>query len=75
MSHSQISRGACLCGDVEFNVTMPTMFCAHCHCTMCQRAHGAAYVTWFAIPYSQFELIDPNSQLAVFKSSVHGKRS
>ena len=75
MSHSHISRGACLCGDVEFNATMPTMFCAHCHCTMCQRAHGAGYVTWFAIPYSQFELIDPNSQLVIFKSSDHGKRS
>jgi len=27
-------RGACFCGAVTFEVTLPTLFCAHCHCTM-----------------------------------------
>ena len=75
MSDSETSRGACLCGDIGFKVRMPTIFCAHCHCTMCQRAHGAGFVTWFAIPYSQFELVDPKGQLVTFDSSDHGTRS
>ena len=41
------TRGACLCKAVQFEVTPPTKWCAHCHCTMCRRAHGAPVVTWF----------------------------
>jgi hypothetical protein len=41
--------GGCLCGAVRFRVELPTLFCAHCHCSMCRRNHGAAYVTWFGI--------------------------
>jgi hypothetical protein len=39
-------HGSCLCGAVRFRIEPPTLWCAHCHCTMCQRAHGAAFVTW-----------------------------
>ena len=39
-------NGSCLCGAVQYRVTTPTLWCAHCHCTMCQRANGAAFVTW-----------------------------
>ena len=39
-------RGTCLCGEVRFAVSPPTLWCGHCHCGMCQRAHGAAFVTW-----------------------------
>ena len=42
----QIFQGSCLCGAVQFRVEAPTLWCAHCHCTMCQLAHGAAFVTW-----------------------------
>lgn len=39
-------RGSCLCGAVQFRVLPPTLRCTHCHCTICQRTHGAAFVTW-----------------------------
>jgi hypothetical protein len=39
--------GGCLCGAVRFSVEPPTLFCCHCHCSWCRRAHGAAFVTWF----------------------------
>ena len=34
--------GSCLCGAVRFEVTLPSKFCAHCHCGNCRKAHGAA---------------------------------
>ena len=34
MSDAQRVPGACLCGAVRFTITLPTLFCAHCHCTM-----------------------------------------
>ena len=40
------ARGQCLCGAVAFTAALPSKWVAHCHCTLCQRAHGAAFVTW-----------------------------
>jgi hypothetical protein len=40
------TKGACLCGAVRFALSLPSRFCAHCHCPDCRRAHGAAFVTW-----------------------------
>ena len=67
--------GGCLCGKVRFEVSPPTLFCAHCHCAMCRRSHGAAYVTWFGVPYSQFEVTQGRSELVRRVSSEHGARS
>jgi hypothetical protein len=54
---------------------MPTVFCGHCHCSMCRRVHGAGYVTWFAVPRSQFRLESGDTDLIRFRSSDHGTRS
>jgi hypothetical protein len=68
-------QGACLCGAVRFQVTPPTLFCGHCHCTMCQRNHGSAYVTWFGIPNDQTAIIEGQDLLTRYASSDHGFRS
>lgn len=44
------SAGSCLCGAIAFGARLPTKWIAHCHCTRCQRAHGAAFVTWVGMP-------------------------
>lgn len=67
--------GACLCGAVRFAAQMPTLFCGHCHCTMCQRNHGAGYVTWFAVPRAQLQVEAGESELKRHASSDHGTRS
>ena len=67
--------GRCFCGAVRFEVTMPTLFCAHCHCSMCRRAHGAAFVTWFAVPYDRWRMTAGEDLLVRRKSSDHGTRS
>lgn len=67
--------GACLCGAVRFTVTPPTLFCAHCHCTLCRRAHGAGYVTWVGVFKEQFALGAGGDPLVQYHSSTHGTRS
>jgi hypothetical protein len=47
-------RGSCLCGAVRFEIAPPTKWCAHCHCTLCRRAHGAAFVTWVGVATTSF---------------------
>jgi hypothetical protein len=67
--------GSCFCGAVRFSADLPTLFCAHCHCTMCRRAHGAGYVTWIGVPPDRFRLEAGEERLVRFRSSEHGTRS
>jgi hypothetical protein len=67
--------GSCFCGAVRFSVRLPTLFCGHCHCSVCRRSHGAGYVTWFAVPRPQLSLEAGDAQLVRFASSEHGARS
>ncbi|MFP6622823.1 MAG: GFA family protein [Myxococcota bacterium] len=73
MSRAQVT-GSCLCGAVAFHVELPTLFCGHCHCSMCRRNHGAAYVTWFGVLYEQFEIDQGIDVLVRHASSEHGSR-
>ncbi len=75
MVAEQSATGTCFCGGVRFTVRLPSMFCGHCHCTMCRRAHGAGYVTWFAVAHDQFALDDGEDRLVHYPSSDHGTRS
>jgi hypothetical protein len=54
---------------------MPSLFCAHCHCSMCRRTHGAGFVTWFSIPRARLRITAGESELVRFESSDHGTRS
>ncbi len=67
--------GRCLCGTVRFAFTLPTTFCVHCHCSMCRRNHGAAYVTWIGVRRDGFALVAGAECLARYASSDHGTRS
>ena len=49
--------GSCHCQGVRFELTPPTEFVSHCHCADCRRIHGAAFVTWTAVPRERFALL------------------
>jgi hypothetical protein len=67
--------GSCFCGAVRFSIRPPTLFCGHCHCSMCRRNHGAGYVTWFGVARGQFAIDSGEANLVRFRSSDHGTRS
>ena len=68
------SRGGCLCGDVRFTVDWPSKWVAHCHCSMCRRAHGAAFVTWVGVETRHFSLHDSDAALRWYASSPGAER-
>ncbi len=72
---SGLVAGSCFCGAVRFQLLLPTLFCLHCHCTMCRRSHGAGFVTWVGVSRGGFELTRGHDQLARHESSDHGSRS
>ena len=67
-------QGGCFCGAVTYEITLPTKFCGHCHCSMCRRPHGASYVTWAAVPPEQFRVLQGEAHLSTFESSEIGRR-
>lgn len=48
-----VLEGGCLCGAVRYAIDTPLQGAGHCHCSLCRRAHGAAFATWsFVVPGS-----------------------
>ncbi len=74
MSERESVGGGCLCGAVRFEIVLPSKWCAHCHCTLCRRAHGAGFVTWVGVEASQFRLASGERELRWFESSPPAKR-
>ena len=68
-----VAHGQCLCGTTRFEFDLPTKWVAHCHCTMCRRAHASAFVTWVGILNTQFRWAK-GDQLRWYNSSAEGER-
>ena len=69
------SRGSCLCGAVTFAAELPPKWVAHCHCSRCQRAHGAAFVTWVGFEEAAVDVNDPESSLRWHVAAEGGHRA
>jgi hypothetical protein len=67
--------GACLCGAVGFELEPPSNWVAHCHCSMCRRAHGAPFVTWVSVPPAQLRVVRGGDVLTRYPSSDGATRS
>lgn len=71
---SSTTHGRCLCGDVAFRARLPSKWVAHCHCTLCQRSNGAAFVTWVGLRADGVDLEDTHGRLVWHASSATGER-
>lgn len=48
--------GGCLCGRVRYRLARVPTDVAHCHCRICQRSAGAAFVTWATVGRDELEV-------------------
>jgi hypothetical protein len=60
---------------VRFRIGLPPKWCAHCHCSMCRRAHGAGFVTWVGSESERFQLLSGAGELRRYQSSAQATRS
>lgn len=67
-------KGRCFCTAVAFEVSAPPIWVAHCHCSMCRRAHAAAYVTWAGFPKSSLRVTSGADLISEFRSSPPAQR-
>lgn len=64
-------KGRCLCGGVRFEISGPIGRASHCHCSMCRKAHGAAFATYAAVQTTDFRWTSGKELVAGFRSSPH----
>tara|TARA_B100000427_G_scaffold234156_1_gene197181 strand:+ start:267 stop:623 length:357 start_codon:yes stop_codon:yes gene_type:complete len=65
-------EGGCFCGSVRYKFKADDYLSANCHCSICRRISGAAFVSWLAIPSIYFNYTKNNPKKLV--SSSHGTR-
>lgn len=67
--------GFCACGAIRYRIALPPIWVAHCHCSMCRRAQGAAFVTWVGASEATFALEAGSELLRRHASSPPAVRS
>ena len=68
------ARAQCLCGDLKLEAALPSKWAAHCHCSLCRRAHGAAFVTWVGMEAARCDIDDPAQRLRWYESTPGAER-
>ncbi len=68
-------QGACLCGDVRYEVSGPLGPMSHCHCSMCRKHHGTPFATCVSVPLANFRWLAGQQSVVLYRSSAFGLRS
>jgi hypothetical protein len=62
-------QGSCLCGTVRYEVQCAIKSIVHCHCSMCRKAHGAAFSSYAPVPAQSVRIVEGISALSSYRSS------
>ena len=61
--------GSCLCGGVLYEIAGPLTGALHCHCSMCRKAHGAAFRSRARVRAVDFRWVMGEHLLTWYESS------
>ena len=61
--------GGCACGAVKYEVLGEFEDFCHCHCSVCRKLHGAAFVSWGKLPPRQFRFLCGEEQIVAYAFS------
>lgn len=67
-------EGGCLCGAVRYEVRGELRSMQHCHCSMCRKAHGVAFVTFIEIARGDLVFTRGADSLLRYESSPGSRR-
>ena len=70
-----MSAGQCLCGNIKWNICGTPEYAYHCHCSMCRKAHGAAFGTYYYVKTGDFNWVSDRSGIKDYQSSMGTTRS
>ena len=61
--------GACLCGAIRYEISGPLLDAGNCHCSMCRKAHGAAFATYANVNAAEFQWTRGEELVSCYESS------
>ena len=61
-------RGGCLCGGIQLEARSVSRI-LHCHCSMCRKAHGAAFGSFAFVPSDGFRFLKGRELIQLYESS------
>ena len=67
-------RGSCLCGGVRYEITGPLNGALNCHCSMCRKAHGAAFRSRARVKADDFRWVQGAELVTYYESSSGNHR-
>ena len=70
--NTTLLKGSCLCGGITYEINAPLRDVINCHCSMCRKAHGAAFRTRASVKTSDFKFLSGEELLTYYESS-HGE--
>ena len=66
--------GACLCGGVRYEIDGQLLDAGNCHCSMCRKAHGAAFATYANVNSSEFRWTCGEELVSSYECSPNASR-
>ena len=72
MNHPLV--GGCLCGAVRYEVSASLGLVENCHCSMCRKAHGAAFSTNSVVPTSALKVTAGADLISAYESSPNRRK-
>jgi hypothetical protein len=67
-------KGSCLCGGVKYEIIGELSDALNCHCSMCRKAHSAAFRSRASVNASDFKWIQGEELVSYFESSPGNHR-
>jgi len=67
-------RGSCLCGGVRYEISGPLSYPLNCHCSMCRKAHGAAFRSRARVKADDFRWMQGAELVTYYESSPGNHR-
>jgi len=61
---SKMSRGSCLCGEVEFELVRAAGREMDCHCSRCRRAHSSVHASSIFVDARKFRWLHGEEQVS-----------
>ena len=68
-------RGSCLCKRVRFEIHGKLGRASHCHCSMCRKAHGAAFGSYAAVKVENLKFVAGEELILRYRSSPGVERT
>jgi hypothetical protein len=61
-----VLQGGCLCGGIRFEISGPVEGITQCHCSLCRKSNGSAFIATMVVSGDQFKWLSGEELVRTF---------